>query len=216
MAYADQQMSGNRIFAIIIVALIHVAVGYALITGLAYSAMKHVIERVTTVDINEPPPPPPDTPPPPEPDTPPPPVAPPPPINISVAPPPIQVQPNIPPPAPVIRIVPPAAPPAPPPPRFTPKGATPKGNPGSWATTDDYPSRALREEREGVTRFTVQVSPEGRVTSCSVTGSSGSPDLDDAACRSITRRARFNPATNGENQPVAGTYSNSVRWQIPK
>jgi protein TonB len=73
MAYADQQMSGNRIFAIIIVALIHVAVGYALITGLAYSAVKKAIERVTTVDINEPPPPPPDTPPPPEPDTPPPP-----------------------------------------------------------------------------------------------------------------------------------------------
>jgi len=216
MAYADQQMSGNRIIAIIIVALIHIAVGYALVTGLAYNAAKKLIEHVTTVDINEPPPPPPDTPPPPEPDRPPPPVAPPPPINISVAPPPIQVQPNIPPPAPVIRIVPPAAPPAPPPPRFTPKGAVPKGNPGSWATTDDYPSRALREEKEGVTRFTVQVSPEGRVTSCSVTGSSGTPELDDAACRAITRRARFTPATNGEGQPVAGSYSNSVRWQIPK
>ena len=216
MAYADQQMSGNKIIAIILVALIHVAVGYALITGLAFSAVRKAIERVTTVDINEPPPPPPDTPPPPQPDTPPPPVAPPPPISISVAPPPIQVQPNIPPPAPVIRIVPPAAPPAPPPPRFTPKGASPKGNPGSWATTDDYPSRALREEKEGVTRFTVQVSPEGRVTSCSVTGSSGTPELDDAACRAITRRARFNPATNGDGQPVAGTYSNSVRWQIPK
>jgi protein TonB len=168
------------------------------------------------VDINEPPPPPPDTPPPPEPKAPPPPVAPPPPINISIAPPPIQVTPNIPPPAPVIRIVPPAAPPAPPPPRFTPKGAQPKGNPGSWATTDDYPSRALREEREGVTRFTVQVSAEGRVTNCTVTGSSGSPDLDEAACRSISRRARFHPATNGEGEEVAGTYSNSVRWQIPK
>jgi protein TonB len=209
-------MSGNKIIAIILVALIHVAVGYALITGLAFSAVRKAIERVTTVDINEPPPPPPDTPPPPQPDTPPPPVAPPPPISISVAPPPIQVQPNIPPPAPVIRIVPPAAPPAPPPPRFTPKGAQPRGNPGSWATTDDYPSRALREEKEGVTRFTVQVSPEGRVTSCSVTGSSGTPELDDAACRAISRRARFTPATNGEGQPVAGTYSNSVRWQIPK
>ncbi len=216
MAYADQQMSGNRIFAIIIVALIHVAVGYALITGLAYSAVKKAIERVTTVDINEPPPPPPDTPPPPEPDRPPPPVAPPPPINISIAPPPIQVQPNIPPPAPVIRIVPPAAPPAPPPPRFTPKSPEPRGNPGSWATTDDYPSRALREEREGVTRFTVQVNAEGRVTSCNVTNSSGSPDLDDAACRSVSRRARFKPATNGEGEAVAGSWSSSVRWQIPK
>jgi periplasmic protein TonB len=216
MAYADQQMSGNRIIAIIIVALIHIAFIYALVTGLAYSAMKKAIEHVTTVDINEPPPPPPDTPPPPQPDTPPPPVAPPPPININVAPPPIQVQPNIPPPAPVIRIVPPAAPPAPPPPRFTPKGAVPKGNPGSWATTDDYPSRALREEREGVTRFTVTVSAEGRVTNCSVTGSSGTPELDDAACRAITRRARFTPATDGEGNPTSGTYSNSVRWQIPK
>ena len=216
MAYADQQMSGNRIFAIIIVALIHVAVGYALITGLAYSAVKKAIERVTTVDINEPPPPPPDTPPPPEPDRPPPPVAPPPAINISIAPPPIQVQPNIPPPAPVIRIVPPAAPPAPPPPRFTPKSPEPRGNPGSWATPDDYPNRALREEREGVTRFTVQVNAEGRVTSCNVTNSSGSPDLDDAACRSVSRRARFKTATNGEGEAVAGSWSSSVRWQIPK
>jgi protein TonB len=178
--------------------------------------VKKAIERVTTVDITAPPPPPPDTPPPPQPDTPPPPVAPPPPINISVAPPPIQVQPNIPPPAPVIRIVPPAAPPAPPPPRFTPKNPEPRGNPASWATTDDYPSRALREEREGVTRFTLQVSAEGRVTNCTVTGSSGSPDLDEAACRALTRRARFKPATNGEGEPVAGSYSNSVRWQIPK
>jgi protein TonB len=209
-------MSGNRIIAIIIVALIHVAVGYALITGLAYSAIKHVVDRVTTVDITEPPPPPPDTPPPPEPDTPPPPVAPPPPINISIAPPPIQVTPNIPPPAPVIRIVPPAAPPAPPPPRFTPKNPEPRGNPGRWATTDDYPSRALREEREGVTRFTLQVNAEGRVTDCTVTGSSGSPDLDEAACRALTRRARFKPATKGDGQEVPGTYSNSVRWQIPK
>jgi protein TonB len=212
-------MSGNKIVAIIIVALIHVAVGYALITGLAYNAVKKAIERVTTVDINEPPPPPPETPPPPEPNTPPPPVAPPPPINISVAPPPIQVQPNIPPPAPPALIVPPAAPvapPAPPPPRFTPKPPQPKGNPGSWATTDDYPSRALREEKEGVTRFSVTVSAEGRVTNCTVTGSSGTPELDDAACRAITRRARFNPATDGEGKPTTGTYSNSVRWQIPK
>ena len=88
MAYADQQMSGNKIVAIILVALIHVALGYALITGLAYSAVKKAIERVTTVDIEEPEPeeePPP--PPPPDEVVPPPPVAPPPPINVSVAPP---------------------------------------------------------------------------------------------------------------------------------
>ena len=218
MAYADQQMSGNKIIAIILVALIHLAVGYALVTGLAYSAVKKAIERVTTVDIEEPPPE--EEPPPPEPQpetAPPPPVAPPPPINIAPAPPPIQTQPTIPPPAPPVLRVPPPAPPAPPPPpRVQPKGAEPRGNPGSWANPNDYPSRALREEREGVTRFTVQVSAEGRVTSCSVTGSSGHSDLDSTTCSLIQRRARFRPATDGNGRPVADTWSSAVRWEIPQ
>src|SRR3990170_5021278 len=76
MAYADQQMSGNKVIAIIIVALIHVAIGYALVTGLAYSAAKKLVERVTTVDIEEPPPEEEPPPPPPEDAPPPPPPAP--------------------------------------------------------------------------------------------------------------------------------------------
>lgn len=74
MAYADQQMSGNKITALIIVAILHVVVGYALVTGLAYEAIKKVKEVTSAVNIEEekppeepPPPPPPkeDTPPPP-------------------------------------------------------------------------------------------------------------------------------------------------------
>ena len=53
MAYADQQMSGNKITALIIVAVIHVVLGYALVTGLAFSAAKKVIQKVTTIDIEE-------------------------------------------------------------------------------------------------------------------------------------------------------------------
>lgn len=227
MAYADQQMSGNRIIALIIVGLIHVALGYVLITGLAYEAVTKAIERVTTVDIEEPPPPEPeDEPPPPEPQpetAPPPPVAPPPPIRIAPAPPPIRTQPTIPPPAPPALRIPPAAPvgpppppPPPPPPRIQPKGAEPRGNPGSWATANDYPARALREEREGTTGFRVTVNAEGRVSDCSITRSSGHADLDDATCRNITRRARFRPATDGNGQPTTDTYSNAIRWVIPE
>lgn len=220
MAYADQQMSGNRIVAIVIVALIHLAIGYALVTGLAYSATKKLIERVTTVDIEEPEPEPEEEPPPPEPDTaPPPPVAPPPPMNINLTPPQIVTQQVIPPPAPVARIVPPAAPPAPPPapPPPPPQRANPepRGNPGSWVTPNDYPPRALREEKEGVTGFTLTVNPQGRVANCQVTRSSGTPELDEAACRNLTRRARFNPKLDSQGNPTTGTYSNSVRWQIP-
>ena len=215
MAYADQKMSGNRVTALIIVALIHILLGYALVTGLAYEAAKKVIQKVTTVDIKEevkkeePPPPPPKK------DLPPPPpiVAPPPKVNL--APPPqitvVDTPPPVAPPPPIV-----LAPPAPAAPRFTPKGAVAKGNPGNWATTNDYPSRALREEREGTTGFRVTVGPDGRVTDCQVTSSSGHADLDAATCENVRRRARFTPATDGEGNPTSGSYSNRVRWVIPK
>jgi protein TonB len=217
MAYADQQMSGNRITALIIVALIHIAVGYALVTGLAYEGARSVIKKLTTVDIKEPEKPKEEPPPPPKQEqAPPPPVAPPVKINVAVAPPQIDTVQVAPPPAPPVVIAAPVAVVAPPAPKFTPKGASPKGNPGNWATTNDYPSRALREEREGTTRFRVSVGPDGRVTDCQITASSGSPDLDQTACDKIRQRARFNPATDGEGNPTTGSYSSAVRWVIPK
>ena len=230
MAYADQQMSGNRIIAIIIVALIHIAIGYTLVTGLAYEAAKKVVERVTTVDIEEPPPPEEEPPPPPEevPETaPPPPVAPPPPMNISPAPPPIRTQPTIPPPSPPALRIPPAAPvapPAPPPPPPPPPPPAPSqardvspNNPGSWAARiqSDYPSRALRAEEQGVVRMTIRVGTNGRVESCSVSGSSGSSALDDAACRGMQRYARYNPALNAAGNPIPATTSQSIRYVLP-
>ena len=217
MAYADQQMSGNKITALIVVALLHILLGYALVTGLAYEAAKKVIQKVTTIDIkeekkkDEPPPPPPkkDVAPPPI-------VVPPPPINVSVSPPQVQVVREIPPHVEVVPVVVRSEAPVIQAPRFTPKNPVPRGRPGDWANANDYPSRALREEKEGVTRFRVSVGPDGRVTSCDITGSSGTPELDSATCSLVTRRARFTPATDGEGQPTSGSWGNSVRWQIPK
>ena len=218
MAYADQQMSGNRMVAIVIVALIHIALGYALITGLAYDAVKKVVERVTTVDVSEPPPPPDEPPPPPPKDAPPPPpMAPPPPMNIAVHAPPIQTVSVIPPPRPPAVIIPPpapvAAPPAPPPPKRA--NPIPKGSPGRWATTDDYPSRALREEAQGTTGFAVVVNASGRVDSCSITSSSGNSQLDETTCRLVTQRARFDPKLDAQGNPTTGNYSNRILWKIP-
>ena len=214
MSYADQSMSGNRITALIIVALIHIVVIYGLVTGLAYEGYKKVMQRVTAVDIKEevkkePPPPPKklDIKPPPI-------VMPPPKMNINVAPVAVETVREAPPPPPIVLAPPPPS--APPPPRIQPKGATPKGRPGDWANSNDYPSRALRENVEGTTRFHVSVGPDGRVTSCQVTGSSGSSELDSTTCSLISRRGRFNPATDGEGQPTSGNYSSAVRWQIPK
>lgn len=219
MAYADQEVSGNKIAAFVVVALLHLALGYALVTGLAYEGFKQVVKKVTTVDIKkdepkkEPPPPPKKM------AAAPPIVAPPPKINVSNVSPPVTTVTTPPPPAPPVLVVAPpgpAAPPPPPPPKFTPKSAQPKGNPGNWATTNDYPTRALREEREGVTGFRVSVGTDGRATGCDVTSSSGSADLDQATCSNVMRRARFTPATDGEGNPTTGSYSSRVRWVIPK
>lgn len=215
MAYADQQMSGNRITALIIVALIHLVIGYALITGLAYEGTRALVKKLTTVDIKEekkeekPPPPPPK-----QKVEPPPIVVPPPPINIAPAPPPIQTVQSAPPP--VFNPAPAFTPPPAPAPRFQPKSPVPKGNPGNWANSNDYPSGPLRREEEGVTGFRVTVSSDGRVQSCEITRSSGSPDLDSATCSLISRRGRFSPATDSDGQPITGSWASSVRWQIPK
>ncbi len=216
MAYADQQMSGNKLTALIVVAVLHVVVGYALVTGLAYEAFKKVKEVTAAINIEEEKPPEEPPPPPPKQDTPPPPiVAPPPAISINTAAPSVETVTVAPPPAPVFVT---AAPPPPPPPapKFQPKAAAPKGNPGNWATSNDYPSRALREEREGSTGFRVTIGTDGKVADCSVTRSSGSPDLDQATCDNIRRRARFTPATDGDGNPTTGSYSSTIRWVIPK
>ena len=218
MAYADQEVSGNKIAAFVVVALLHLLVGYALVTGLAYEGFKQVMKKVTTVDIKKDEPKKEEKPPPPKKDVAPPPIVVPPPlVNINTRPPDLDTTPKpLPPPPPNLAPVSaPAAPPAPPPPKFTAKGAVPKGSPANWATTNDYPTRALREERAGTTSFRVAVSADGRVSSCSVTSSSGSPDLDEATCSNVTRRARFTPATDGDGNPTTGSYSGRIRWVIP-
>lgn len=89
----------------------------------------------------------------------------------------------------------------------------PATNPGTWVTTNDYPSRALREEREGTTAFRLDVGVDGKVTACTVTASSGHGDLDAATCKALMRRARFEPITDGGGP---ASWTSRVRWTIPK
>lgn len=91
----------------------------------------------------------------------------------------------------------------------------PIDNPGLWVTTNDYPTAALRENREGTVGFALTVDPIGRVSGCQIVSSSGSADLDSTTCALITQRARFNPGRNARGIAQTGYYSNRVRWQIP-
>jgi periplasmic protein TonB len=220
MAYADQEMSGSRVVSIVIVALIHLVIGYLLVTGLAISAVKNVVQRVTTVDIDEPEPEE-EEPPPPPPDqevAPPPPVAPPAPINIAPAPPQINTVSSIPPPAPPARVVPPPAPPAPPaapPPPSRARAAQRDGqNRLAARIQSNYPRRAVQREIEGNVGVSVVVGPDGRVTQCSVTTPSGSEDLDQAACEGMQRYARYEPALDDAGNPTTGRDSMTIVYRL--
>lgn len=107
-----------------------------------------------------------------------------------------------------------SAPPAPSP-AFTPHKPRPANDPSRWLATDDYPAAALRRESEGVADYRLTVAADGRVSACDITRSTGDRQLDDATCRFIARRARFEAAIDHTGAKVSGIYTGTVKWDIP-
>lgn len=216
MAYADQTVSTRKIVSLSLVVLLHALLGYAFITGLAFNVIKKTMDDLKTFDVEDQPPPPPEAPPPP-PEVPkevmPPPVVTPPPIvqTPTIAAPVIMSTPT----PPVIHVEAPPAPPPPPRPVIS-QAAGPKGNPGSWVTTDDYPASAIRDQVQGTSTLSFDIDAGGRIQNCRVSGSSGSSLLDDTACKLVTRRGRYTPAKDQNGQPTAGgTKTLRFTWRLP-
>jgi periplasmic protein TonB len=211
MAYADQQeMTTSRMVSIGVVVLLHIGVGYALVTGLAYDATKQVFEDLKTFDVEEEKPPEPEEPPPPPEklDIPPPPkVTIPPPVNISPV-----ISTNVQP----VSITPtaPPAPPPPPPPPAPPKVAQKATQKGGSISDEDYPPSSIRNEEAGTANARFTIGTDGRVTECNASGAS--PALDAETCKLIMRRFRYKPALDASGSPVAETRSQRVTWRLPK
>jgi protein TonB len=93
--------------------------------------------------------------------------------------------------------------------------ATPRGDPGAWVTSEDYPPSALRAGQQGTTGVRLEIGIDGRATACTVTTSSGSDALDREACRNLMRRARFEPARDAGGAPIASSYTSRIAWRLP-
>jgi len=225
MTYLNRtQDSRNRAIAIASVGAIHVAIGLAVVMGLTVSGVIRLENpKMTPIDftVNDPPPPDPvptETPT----QTYTQPKAPERPVDLSsdttivvdtfdpLAPI-VDVPVNIPIPNPTFT---PPLPPKPTP-TFTPSRAAPANDASRWITTDDYPGVPLRKHIEGVSGYRLVIGTNGRVNACDITRSSGNRQLDEATCKLITRRARFDPATDGSGAEVVGNFTGTVRWQIP-
>ena len=83
-------------------------------------------------------------------------------------------------------------------------------------TSRDYP-RDLRDAgiggRVGVL---FKVEPNGRVGSCTVTRSSGVPELDSLTCRLIQQRFIYRPSTDRFGRPIEDEVDGEHDWIAPR
>lgn len=93
--------------------------------------------------------------------------------------------------------------------------AKPRNNPSSWVSTSDYRSSWINREMTGLAKFRVSVGTNGRVTDCRILQSTGHQALDNATCKLVSDRARFTPAKDGFGDTVSGSYTASLRWELP-
>lgn len=208
MSYAQRkQLSGNPVTSVVLTVLVVGSLLYVIFTGLAYNVIKHQVQHLKTFDVEQPPPPPEKPPPPPKevPKVPPPPVTPP-----AIVQPPIQapptittvVSPIIPPPAPIA----PPAPPPPPPPHKVQSASPAHGDVRNLFANVDYPEAAKEAGATGTAQARLQISPDGRVSGCSLIRQTGNSALDNFVCR-VLGRARFTPAKDSNGQPTSDTYT---------
>ena len=208
---------GERIKAGVGVAVLHIVLGYALITGLAQTIATRASESLKLFNIEEPEPPPETVIPEKilEPESPPPKATP-------------LVRPE-----PIVKID--------PAPTIT---ATPEPDTGSASTPGtsaagsgsgtgsggglaakprlirgqirnrDYPRDASRANAQGTVVVRYTVDAEGRARGCSVMRSSGNAALDSTTCRLIERRFRYDPARDAQGRPVASETGWQQRWWL--
>ncbi len=223
--YADQQRKpGKHIVGIGIVVLMHILLGWALVSGLARKVVEVIKNPIETKIIEEvkPPPPPPENLPPPPPKLAPPPPSFVPPPEVVVAPPPtpapaITVQTTTPPPPAPVTIAPAPAPAAAPPAPAAPPVAAQPAITNVSACKPDYPPAALKAEATGTTAIKFTIDAAGKVVSADVVKASGASRehrlLDRAAVTSLSG-CTFKPGRDSNGQAVGAATTVEYVWKL--
>jgi len=223
--YASQQRNpGKHPVGLIVVAVMHLALGYALVNGLGrkiVEVIKAPIETKIIEEVKPPPPPPPENlPPPPKLTAPPPSFVPPPEVQVATP----QVAPTItvtreaPPPAPV------AIAPAPAPAQAPAPAAAPAPRPQAVAARIDvsscekpeYPAAALRADATGTTKIRFTVDATGAVSKAEIerpAGASREHRLLDRTAVDALSKCRFKPGTDENGKPTGGTTVVDYVWK---
>ena len=227
MDYATQQRNpGKHPIGLIVVAVLHVILGYALVNGLGrkiVDVIKAPIETKIIDEVKPPPPPPPENlPPPPKMAMPPPSYMPPPEVQVSTPQlaPAITVTRDAPPPTPVTIAPAPAPGPAvaapvaaPPAPRAQ---AVPARIDVSTCEKPEYPAAALRADATGTSKIRFTVDATGMVSKAEIERSAGASRehrlLDRTAIDALSK-CRFKPGVDEGGKPIGGTTVVDYVWK---
>lgn len=91
----------------------------------------------------------------------------------------------------------------------------PTSNPGTWVTSNDFPSKELFAKTNAIIRFRIMVDAAGKSTSCKIQDETRNSELAAVTCRLMMQRSSFSPARNAAGLPVPGYYTNAISWVTP-
>jgi hypothetical protein len=91
-----------------------------------------------------------------------------------------------------------------------PQKAEPKNDPAKWVRASDLPRIS---DDAAVTTFELTIDETGKAVSCAIIVSSGIDDLDASVCKAVTKRARFEPASNANGLKVHAARRDRVIWK---
>jgi len=80
----------------------------------------------------------------------------------------------------------------------------------------DYPPELGRAGIGGRISVTLTVEPNGRVSTCRITRSTGVPQLDALTCRLMQQRFRFRPSTDRYGRPIRDEVDWDHDWIPPR
>ncbi|MFC4291241.1 energy transducer TonB [Sphingorhabdus arenilitoris] len=93
--------------------------------------------------------------------------------------------------------------------------AVPASNPGNWVRADDYPRDMLFSGQAAIVEFRLNVGSDGQPSACNIQATTRPKEFDDAVCKSLMKRASFEPALDSAGQPMNSFWTNTVIFQLP-
>ena len=79
----------------------------------------------------------------------------------------------------------------------------------------NYPPGARQRGEQGRVAFTVMIEPDGTLTQCEVTESSGYSGLDKETCEIMVRYGQLKPVVGADGRSIRAKQNGFITWKLP-